>query len=68
MIKLIATDMDGTLLDPRKRVGKNFESVVRKLNDKGIIFALASGRNYQRIRDKFKNMDLELIYLIMVTI
>lgn len=63
MIKLIATDMDGTLLDPRKRVGKNFESVVRKLNDKGIIFALASGRNYQRIRDKFKNMDLELMYI-----
>lgn len=63
MIKLIATDMDGTLLDPRKRVGKNFESVVEKLNEKGVIFALASGRNYQRIKDKFKNTSLELMYI-----
>lgn len=63
MIKLIATDMDGTLLDPIKRVGKNFESIVKKLNEKGVIFALASGRNYQRIKDKFKNTDLELMYI-----
>lgn len=63
MIKLIATDMDGTLLDPIKRVGKNFESVVKKLNDNNVIFALASGRNYQRIKDKFKNLDLEFMYI-----
>ena len=63
MIRLIATDMDGTLLDPRKRVGKNFEAVVKKLNEKGIMFALASGRNYQRIKDKFKNLNLDLMYI-----
>ena len=63
MIKLIATDMDGTLLNPLKKVGKNFESVITELNKKGIIFALASGRNYQRIKDKFKNMNVELMYI-----
>ena len=63
MIKLIATDMDGTLLNARKKVGENFEDVVKELNERGIIFALASGRNYQRIKDKFKGMELDLMYI-----
>lgn len=63
MIKLIATDMDGTLLNNWKKVGKNFESVISELNEKEVIFALASGRNYQRIKEKFKEMDLDLMYI-----
>ncbi|MBQ8999304.1 MAG: HAD family phosphatase [Clostridium sp.] len=63
MIKLIATDMDGTLLNNWKKVGKNFEEIISQLNEKDVIFALASGRNYQRIKDKFKKMNLDLMYI-----
>ena len=63
MIKLIATDMDGTLLNTWKKVGKNFEAIISELNEKDVIFALASGRNYQRIKDKFKKMNLDLMYI-----
>ena len=31
MIKLIATDMDGTLLDDNKQLPKNFDNIVKRL-------------------------------------
>ena len=36
MIKLIATDMDGTLLDDRKNLPENFSEVMNKLFEKKI--------------------------------
>ena len=50
MIKLIACDMDGTLLDSRKRLPKNFLETVLKLKEKGVLFAVASGRQYAALR------------------
>ena len=46
MIKLIASDLDGSLLDDRKQVPRDFEKVVGLLKEKGITFVVASGRNY----------------------
>ncbi|MEG2053809.1 MAG: HAD hydrolase family protein, partial [Oscillospiraceae bacterium] len=44
MIKLIATDLDGTLLDDAKNSPPNFWETVDTLSNKGINFAIASGR------------------------
>ena len=38
MIKLIATDMDGTLLDDNKQLPKNFDNIV-KISD--LLFQVA---------------------------
>jgi len=46
MIRLIATDMDGTLLDSRKRLPKDIVPVVRALKARGVRFVIASGRQY----------------------
>ena len=46
MIKLIITDMDGTLLDDNNHIDEEFWELEKKLNEKGIIFAAASGRQY----------------------
>ena len=46
MIKIIATDMDGTLLDSEKRLPKETGSVVRALRARGVRFVIASGRQY----------------------
>ena len=40
MIKLIATDMDGTLLDDSKNLPANFEDVISALRRKNIKFVL----------------------------
>lgn len=46
MIKLIASDLDGTLLDSEKHLPSDFFEVFGELEKRGIIFAVASGRTY----------------------
>ena len=54
MIKLIATDMDGTLLDENKNLPKDFFNTLNKLEDKNIKFVVASGRPYVTLYNDFK--------------
>lgn len=63
MIKLIASDMDGTLLDSLKKLNPEFESVIKDLASKNIYFACISGRNYERLAKIFKEIDEDLIYI-----
>lgn len=51
MIKLIASDLDGTIVpEGTKEINPELYDVVRKLNDKGIIFVAASGRDIGTMR------------------
>ena len=45
MIKLIATDLDNTLLDSRKKVSAKSVRLLKKCADAGISFAIATGRS-----------------------
>ncbi|MBR1423415.1 MAG: HAD family hydrolase [Ruminococcus sp.] len=55
MIKLIATDMDGTLLDDKKNLPENFDEVVNKLFEKNIKFVISSGRSFCALKAQFKD-------------
>ncbi len=55
MIKFIATDLDGTLLHSDKTLPQAFETVLDALNDIGVQFAIASGRQYDSILNQFKD-------------
>ena len=44
MYKLIATDMDGTLLNSNSHISKQNEDAIINAQEKGVIFVLASGR------------------------
>ena len=46
MIKLIATDLDGTLINGNRTPPDDFEEIWEILNEKGIILLAASGRDY----------------------
>lgn len=46
MIKLIATDLDGTLLTAKKDKPTDFEEVFNEMERRGITFVVASGRDY----------------------
>lgn len=46
MIKVIFSDMDGTLLDENSQLPKEFDQVIAELKKRGVIFAPASGRQY----------------------
>ena len=60
-IELIATDLDGTLLDSDKNVPEGFEDLVCGLND--VSFVIASGRQYYNIEDLFPKCKDKLIFI-----
>ncbi len=63
MIKLIALDLDGTLLDDKKQIHPEFWEVHKRLTDSGVLFVAASGRQYQTIHKQFENILDKLIIL-----
>lgn len=59
-IKLIACDMDGTLLDEEKEISqKNIETIAR-LKDRGIYFVIATGRHDSMIKRYLDTLGLEM--------
>lgn len=63
MLKLIATDMDGTFLrDDMSYDEARFALIYQQLQSKGIRFVIASGNQYFQLKSFFKNYP-ELIYV-----
>lgn len=46
MIKLIASDMDGTLLNNEHKISKENTEAIKKAEEMGIKFTIATGRMY----------------------
>lgn len=46
MIKMIASDMDGTLLDPNQEISRTNQEMIRKAQAAGLIFVIATGRSF----------------------
>lgn len=64
MIKLIATDIDGTLIqDSTPDLYPEIEEEIRRLTDQGVIFVCASGRQYASISNVFRNVSDRIIYI-----
>lgn len=52
-IRLIVTDMDGTLLDAHHQLPSNFEQIVQSLYQQNIRWAIASGRQLANLKARF---------------
>ena len=63
MIKLIASDLDGTLLDNNGNIPKEFGDIIEVLNLKNIKFAIASGRNYREAVHRFEKYKNDIIFI-----
>ncbi len=57
--KLIAVDVDGTLLDSNSSLSDETREAVKKAVEKGVIFTISTGRPIQGVRPLMKQMDLE---------
>lgn len=62
MIKLIVTDMDGTLLNDKHELHPDFWEIENTLADKGILLAVASGRQYYNLESKFSRLKDRMIF------
>ena len=63
MIKLIATDMDGTLLDSQKRMPQDILPVIRALKKQGISFVIASGRQYAALKRDLADLADDVVFI-----
>lgn len=57
-IKLVALDMDGTVLNSQKQVGPRTRQVLKRLSDKGVYIVVATGRPPQGIFNYVKDLSL----------
>ena len=60
-IKLVATDMDGTLLNNQKEIPKDFHDWVRKHDN--VVTVIASGRQYYSVKDLMIPIHDRLTYI-----
>ena len=63
MIRLIAADLDGTLLDSRKRLSPGLFPLIRALRARGVRFAAASGRQYDNLLALFEPVADDLLFI-----
>ena len=63
MIRLILSDMDGTLLDNEGRLPAGFDDMIRQLRERGILFAPCSGRQYHSLLKLFASYKDEFLFL-----
>lgn len=63
MIKLIAADMDGTLLTDDKTFDPNLFHIIRNLKQKGILFAVSSGRQYIGLVKIFEELKDDILFI-----
>ena len=63
MYKLIAIDLDGTLLDDKKKIPRENIEVVNQLIDMGYEVVIATGRRYWSAKELTKDIDRSMVIL-----
>ncbi|MDC6367764.1 MULTISPECIES: HAD family hydrolase [Flavobacteriaceae] len=62
-IKMVVTDMDGTLLNSNHEVSNQFFEIFDELKKRNIKFVAASGRQYHSMVDKLKTIQDDIIFI-----
>jgi Cof subfamily protein (haloacid dehalogenase superfamily) len=62
-IRLVAVDMDGTLLDGDGRVPEGLWPLLTEMTRRGIVFAPASGRQYATLRREFGTHGDDMVFI-----
>ncbi|MBC5629146.1 Cof-type HAD-IIB family hydrolase [Clostridium sp. NSJ-6] len=65
MIKLIASDMDGTLLNTNHTISEGNIEAIRKAQELGVKFAIITGRSYDGVKPIADEFNLDCEYILM---
>ena len=64
VVRLIVSDVDGTLVsDGSADINTEIYDVILKLKEKGIFFAVASGRQYASVKKLFRPIEDQIIII-----
>ena len=63
MIKIIFSDMDGTLLTSENKLPDGFDEMIAFLKSRGVIFSPASGRQYYSLLKTFSKYADDFLFL-----
>ena len=63
MIKLIASDLDGTLLDPAGNLPQGAFAAIEQLHKRGILFCAASGRQLTALEQMFAPVADDIVFM-----
>ena len=64
MIKVIASDMDGTLLNDAHELEPQTVEAIRWAQERGIRFMIATGRNFSQTMEQLDGLDLGCDYIL----
>ena len=62
-IRLIAADMDGTLLDQEDQLHEHLWPLIDELSERGIVFCPASGRQYYNLLERFRDVADRVVFM-----
>ncbi|MGC4996787.1 MULTISPECIES: Cof-type HAD-IIB family hydrolase [unclassified Streptomyces] len=62
-IRLVVTDMDGTLLDDDKRPPVSLRPLLAELRRRGVLFSPASGRQYATLAEEFADVAEGMVFI-----
>lgn len=62
-IRLVVTDMDGTLLDDAKRIPDGLWPMLAELRRRGVLFSPASGRPYTTLARQFAEVAEGMVFI-----
>jgi Cof subfamily protein (haloacid dehalogenase superfamily) len=62
-VRLVASDMDGTLLNTNHELSPDFFPIFNRMRSKDILFSSASGRQYQNLYKCFPGIQDEIIFI-----
>lgn len=65
MIRLIASDMDGTLLNTKHKISEENLKAIKKAEEMGIKFAIATGRMYEDVKPLLEEYDLKCQCIVL---
>ncbi|WP_339060413.1 Cof-type HAD-IIB family hydrolase [Tepidibacillus marianensis] len=59
MIKCIASDMDGTLLNSRQTISEENRAAINQAQESGVEFVISTGRSYQEVTYLLENTGIQ---------
>lgn len=62
-IRLVVSDLDGTLLNEKSQLPSEFPQLIQKLGEREVLFATASGRNWESQRTFFPECKDQITFI-----